>query len=396
MDRNLQSGFDVGEYHVVPESGLLIGPDGVHRVCEALIALLSELAAHPGQTVQRHRIIEDVWHGAPGADRALTRSVSRLRQYLHDDGRQPRYIETLPGKGYRLVASVRRTSAENPGDESRSASRFWALLLELRQRKVCRAALVYTVVVWLVYQVAEIVLPALGAPPWVLAAVVILGVLGFPVALVLAWTFEITPEGIRIDDAEYRRGRGAAGGQWDLALNAGLIGLAIVLSGQLLYVGLWPRDVASGSATSPPFRTVALASFVQADSSAESASLGRELTAELRHQLRSERGLNIVSLESIGALQRDVPADVEALLLGNVRLHGDTARLSVYIVDRATGYDVWSGTLEQPREPAANLSRRLAGGIAELIPANPLQWAETSRVVPARPIAFASLQSSSP
>lgn len=396
MDSKLQSGFDVGEYHVVPESGLLIGPDGPHRVCEPLIALLSELAAHPGQTVHRRRIIEDVWHDAPGADRALTRCVSRLRQYLHDDGNQPRYIETLPGKGYRLVASVRRRSAEFSGGEARSASRFWAFLLELRQRKVCRAALVYAVVVWLVYQVAEIVLPALGTPAWVLAAVVILGVLGFPVALVLAWTFEITPEGIRIDDTEYRRGRGAAGGQWDLTLNAALIALALLLSGQLLYVSLGTQDVASAPAIHQPFRTLALASFVYADSGVESASLGRELTAELRHRLRSERGLNIVSLESIGALQRDVPADVEALLLGNVRLNGDTARLSVYIVDRATGYDVWSGTLEQPREPVSSLSRRLAGSIAELIPTNPLQWAETARAAPAGSPVYATLSPSSP
>ncbi|HUG99810.1 MAG TPA: winged helix-turn-helix domain-containing protein [Gammaproteobacteria bacterium] len=379
MDKILQSGFDVGEYHVVPESGLLIGPDGAHRVCEQLIALLSELAAHPGQTVYRRRIIEDVWHDAPGADRALTRCVSRLRRYLQDNGGQSRYIETLPGKGYRLVASVRTEE----GAESQAvggASRFWALLLELRQRKVCRAALVYAVVVWLVYQVAEIVLPALGAPSWVLAAVVIFGVLGFPVALVLAWTFEITPEGIRIDDTEYRRDHGRASGQWDLTLNAALIALALLLSGQLLYVSLGTLTIAPAAAADQPFRTLALAGFVQADTSAESAVLGRELTAELRHRLRSERGLNIVSLESIGALHRDVPADVEALLLGNVRLDAEKARLTIYIVDRATGHDVWSGTLEQPREPVSSLSRRLAGSIAELIPASPLPPTETARV----------------
>lgn len=380
MDRILQSGFDVGEYHVVPESGLLIGPDGAHRVCEQLIALLSELAAHPGQTVHRRRIIEDVWHDAPGADRALTRCVSRLRRYLHDNGGQPRYIETLPGKGYRLVASVRTEEGAEPRAAGRGASRFWSLLLELRQRKVCRAALVYAVVVWLVYQVAEIVLPALGAPSWVLAAVVIFGVLGFPVALVLAWTFEITPEGIRIDDTEYRRDHGRASGQWDLALNAALIALALLLSGQLLYVSLGTLDLAPAPVANQPFRTLALAGFVQADSSAESAVLGRELTAELRHRLRSERGLNIVSLDSIGALHRDVPADVEALLLGNVRLDAETARLTIYIVDRATGHDVWSGTLEQPREPVSSLSRRLAGNIAELIPASPLRPTESARV----------------
>jgi DNA-binding winged helix-turn-helix (wHTH) protein/TolB-like protein len=366
MDSGLQSGFEIGEYQVVPEARLLIGPDGRHRVCAELIAILGELAEHAGQTVNRRQIIEDVWHDAPGADRALTRSVSRLRQYLHDDGRQSRYIETLPGRGYRLVAHVRRRS---PNPDGRHANQFWGLLLELRQRKVCRAALVYAVVVWLIYQVAEIVLPAFDAPSWVLAAVIMLGVLGFPVALVLSWTFEITPEGLRIDDAQYRRENGQEAGQWELALNGGLVILAVLLSGQLLYVSLGNFGVAPANMAPAEFRTLALAGFSHADANSESASLGRELSAELRHRLRSERGLTIVSLDSIGALQREVPSDVEALLLGHVRLDAQTARLSVYIVDRATGHDVWSGALEQPRDPPHNLSYRLAGAIAELIPA---------------------------
>ena len=396
MDRILQSGFDVGEYHVLPEAGLLIGPDGAHRVCEQLIALLRELAAHPGKAVHRRRIIEEVWHDAPGADRALTRCVSRLRRYLHDDGGQPRYIETLPGKGYRLVASVRTDDVAEIGANARSASQFWAFLLELRQRKVCRAALVYAVVVWLIYQVAEIVLPALGAPSWVLAAVVMLGVLGFPVALVLSWTFEITAEGLRIDDTEYRRVHKREAGHWDLALNAGLIALAVLLSGQLLYVSLGTLNAAPADAAGQPMRTLALAGFLQADSSAESAVLARNLTADVRHRLRSERGLNIVSLESIGALQRDVPADVEALLLGNVRLDAETARLSLYIVDRATGHDIWSGTLEQPREPIGNLSNRLVEAIVELIPTTPLKSAPPVPGAPARQPETATYAYSSP
>jgi DNA-binding winged helix-turn-helix (wHTH) protein/TolB-like protein len=371
MESNLQPGFDVGEYHVVPDSRLIIGPEGSHRVCEPIIALLSELAAHAGEPVNRSRIIEDVWHGAPGADRALTRCVSRLRRYLHDDGGQPRYIQTLPGHGYRLVADVRVQNVEVSGPRARPSNRFWSFMLELRQRKVCRAALIYAVVVWLIYQVSEVVLPALGAPSWVLASVVMLGVLGFPVALVLAWTFEITPEGLKIDDASFRDTGGGETRRRELAFNGGLIGMAALLSGQLLYASFDTPGAAPSSDARHEFRTLALATFLQADSSPESEMLGRALTAELRHRLRSERGLRIVGLDSIDALQRGVPVEVEALLFGSVRVDDQTARLAVYVVDRASGQDVWSGMIEQPREPMASLSRRLAGSIAEVIPQGP-------------------------
>lgn len=380
MDTKPQPGFDVGDYHVVPESRLLIGPDGSHRLCEAMIALLSELAAHAGQPVHRRQIIEDVWHGAPGADRALTRSVSRLRHYLHDDSAQARYIETLPGQGYRLVADVRTQSCATEVTGARRANPFWSFLLELRQRKVCRAALVYAVVVWLIYQIAEIVLPALGAPPWILAAVVVLGVFGFPIALVLSWTFEITPEGLRVDDASYRSEAARQPGRWEVVVNAGLIGTAVLLSAQLLYSGLGTADADPARSAHAGIRTLALATFSQGDANADSEFLGRELTTELRHRLRGDHGLRIVSLESIGALHRDVPSDVEALLLGSVRVDEQTARLSVYIVDRATGHDVWSGVLEQPREPAASLVRRLAAAVAGVIPtgsdSKPDNWTE--------------------
>ncbi len=62
-------------------------------------------------------------------------------------------------------------------------------LKELKRRRVFRVAAVYAVVGWVLVQVAAISLPAFGAPPWVLRVVIALVVLGFPIALVLAWAF---------------------------------------------------------------------------------------------------------------------------------------------------------------------------------------------------------------
>ena len=68
---------------------------------------------------------------------------------------------------------------------------------ELKRRNVIRVAVLYTVVAWVLIQVVDIVMPRLGIPEWgVTFVIVILGV-GFPVALIFAWAFELTPEGIK-------------------------------------------------------------------------------------------------------------------------------------------------------------------------------------------------------
>jgi hypothetical protein len=71
------------------------------------------------------------------------------------------------------------------------------LLAELRRRKVVRVAVTYGVVAWVLVQVAETVFEPLLLPDWALTLVVVLAILGFPLAVALAWAFELTPAGVR-------------------------------------------------------------------------------------------------------------------------------------------------------------------------------------------------------
>jgi len=72
--------------------------------------------------------------------------------------------------------------------------KFW---LELKRRHVVRVAMVYAVVAWLVIQIAVSTFPSLYIPQWALSLVIMCVVLGFPVSLVVAWAFELTPQGIK-------------------------------------------------------------------------------------------------------------------------------------------------------------------------------------------------------
>ena len=68
---------------------------------------------------------------------------------------------------------------------------------ELKRRNVFKAAIAYAVVAWLLLQVADVVLPTFGTPEWVMQAFTVLLILGFPLVLIFAWAFELTPEGIK-------------------------------------------------------------------------------------------------------------------------------------------------------------------------------------------------------
>ena len=76
-------------------------------------------------------------------------------------------------------------------------SRLKRLIEELRRRRVFRVAVVYAVVGFVVWQVAELAGPGLALPGWVFRLIVLLTILGFPIALVLAWALEVTPGGVQ-------------------------------------------------------------------------------------------------------------------------------------------------------------------------------------------------------
>jgi hypothetical protein len=101
---------------------------------------------------------------------------------------------------------------------------FRELFAELKRRNVYKVAVVYAVTAWLLIQAASILLPTFEAPVWVMKVVVMAVVLGFPIALILAWAFELTPEGIKhTEDVDPFDSRSHHGGQAGQVLPAGSV-----------------------------------------------------------------------------------------------------------------------------------------------------------------------------
>jgi DNA-binding winged helix-turn-helix (wHTH) protein len=233
----------VGDYLFNPMQASLSGPLGAHHICPRLATLLSCLVGHADEIVEREALIQKLWPDGDGTSGSLSRCVSRLRNYLGDKASSAQYIETVPNRGYRLLAPVYGSTlkprpinvATIAPASVRGGGRFRNLIGEFRERKVCRSMLIYTLVIWLVFQISEIVVPAVGLPDWVNSLIVILGILGFPIAAVLSWIFDITSSGLtRERELVTNTVFGSSRNKTDLVFDSTLVITALTICGSLV------------------------------------------------------------------------------------------------------------------------------------------------------------------
>ncbi len=133
---------------------------------------------------------------------------------------------------------------------------------ELKRRNVVRVAIAYIIVCWLVFQIGEILFEAFGAPDWVFKTVILLLAIGFPFALIFAWAFELTPDGMKkTRDVNISTSVTASTGR---KLDFVIIATLIAALGYFLWERQQPSDssatdvdsVAESRATEPPAESV--------------------------------------------------------------------------------------------------------------------------------------------
>lgn len=109
----MQSGaLSIGRWRVEPRSGQLEAGGEKLRLKPKVMALLTHLARNPGQVISKEHLQEALWNGAFVTENTLMNAVSELRRALGDDAREPQFIETLPKRGYRLIAPVNRANEQ--------------------------------------------------------------------------------------------------------------------------------------------------------------------------------------------------------------------------------------------------------------------------------------------
>ena len=124
MSSDLLQGFWIGAVKVEPLRGAITRPnDDVRHLEPKVMDVFVRLAEHANELVTRDQLLEAVWHGQDVSDEPLTRAIGELRRALHDDRRDPEYIETVPKRGYRLIGQIRLPdSARLEINQARSAS----------------------------------------------------------------------------------------------------------------------------------------------------------------------------------------------------------------------------------------------------------------------------------
>lgn len=242
-------------------------------------------------------------------------------------------------------------------------SGFDRTLGELKRRHVLRILGAYIVSFWVVLQVADIVLPAMMAPNWVMMTLIGLGIAGAPVAAALAWFYDLTPDGIRKDagPSDIEQSVPALGGRWvDYLIIAALVVI-------LAFVLARPNPSMPGVGSS-----VAVLPFNDLGADQEDRYFGDGIAEAIMDRLAGIPGIRVAARTSSFAL-RDAGLDaramaeqlgVETLLEGSVRRAGDQLRISARLVDGKSGTQVWSnsfgGTLSGVFELQDEISRAIA------------------------------------
>lgn len=244
-----------------------------------------------------------------------------------------------------------------------------SIFTELRERKVVQAAAIYGAVAWGATEILVTVVEQLFLPQWVSTLAVIGFVVGFPVAMFLAWTFDITSEGIRRTDVSSRRGTASIALAIAM-LVAGTAGLFLLIKPALDQVDReGPMDILPNS--------VAVMPFENASRDPDDEYLSDGLGDELRDQLGRVSGLRIAARSSsnaIGEQGGDAVSSAEKLgvahlVEGSLRRQGNVLRVSVELIDGRTGLALWSQTFDRGSAELVNLQQEIMENVVgQLLP----------------------------
>jgi serine/threonine-protein kinase len=245
-------------------------------------------------------------------------------------------------------------------------------LSELKRRNVYKVAVAYAVVGWLLVQIATQVFPFFEVPNWAVRLVVLLLIIGFPIALIIAWAFETTPEGIKRTAAADAAGERSRGGAWIYIV---LIGAA--LSVGLFFVGRYTaghttrENTSAASAISQ--KSIAVLPLLNESGDPKDEYFSDGLSEELIAALAQISGLKVIGRSSSFRFKdrKEEPKTigeklgVSTLLDGTVRKQGDRVRIVAALVNAADGIQLWTRTFDRQLKDIFAVQEEIAKAVAE-------------------------------
>src|SRR6267142_804409 len=252
-----------------------------------------------------------------------------------------------------------------------------AFFTELKRRKVYRVAAAYAIVAWLLIQAASILFPTFEAPTWVMKVFVAAVILGCPVALILAWAFELTPEGIRREEEVWPREPKTrqAGRKWTVLIVAAAVLAAALLAFQFTrtrnsVTAELPKQTAQ---TASMDKSVAVLPFENLSSDKENAFFAQGIQDEIITTLSRISGLRVISRTST-ARYNSAPENlpeiarqlrVSNVLEGSVQKVGDRVHINVQLIQADNDAHLWAQSYNRELTDIFGVEAEVAKNIAQ-------------------------------
>ena len=257
---------------------------------------------------------------------------------------------------------------------------------ELKRRNVYKVAIAYAVVAWLLMQVASQIFPFFEIPNWAVRLVVLLLIIGFPVAVILAWAFELTPEGVKrteTADAAQERSRNAL---WIY-----VIVIAGAISVGLFFVGRYTAPNKQGWPVEVVTKSIAVLPFENLSHDPDNAYFADGIQEEILTRLSKIADLKVISRTSTqrfkstpdNLLEIARQLGVANILEGSVQRSADQVRVNVQLIKAATDTHLWADTFDRKVTDVFAVESEIAKAVADTLQAK-LSGAEQSAIA-ARP-----------
>ncbi len=261
------------------------------------------------------------------------------------------------------------------------------LIAELRRRKVIQVGAAYLVVAWLLIQIVATVAPQLQLPEWVPRLVTLLLMVGFPVAVVMAWVFEVTPEGVRVDARKTGSKRmyvsaavlAAAALAWYVRGDRAAQEVVVAAPTAPTAAPAPPATSASTTAAPadpvapPPTKSIAVLAFADMSPDKDSEYLSDGIAEEILNALAGVGDLQVAARTSSFYYKdrneslRDIgkTLGVAHVLEGSVRRQGEKVRITAQLIRVADGFHRWSDTYDGDLADVFALQERIARAITD-------------------------------
>jgi len=250
-----------------------------------------------------------------------------------------------------------------------------SLIAELKRRNVFRVGVAYAIVSWLLLEVASVIFPGLHLPDWTLTFLIVVILAGFPLALILAWAFEMTPEGLK-REAEVDRTESTThvtGRKFDFAI-IGLLAVAVVYFAvdKFAFQG---GDPIPPTGSTGQVKTIAVLPFANMSGDPEQEFFSDGISEELLNVLAKVKGLRVTSRTSAFAFKgtnTSIPEIAEKLgvdhvLEGSVRMAGDRVRITAQLIEVDTDSHLWSETYDRKLDDIFAIQTDIAEQIARAL-----------------------------